>query len=171
MISKPLVHVAQIVHLTCIESNTVSKQTKVRIHMTNITYEFHLVSPKWFSSLWWKPCTYLAWRLALSPNGPEWASTWGSSSRSTIGCVKNDFWAYGMFGVDRAPILHRHKYFLQMDQSEIPHNPRHLGVPSGASKMISKPMVHVAEIMHLSCTDSNTISKQTEARFYMSHVT
>jgi hypothetical protein len=169
-----MVHVAQIVHLTCTKSNTVSKQTKVRIHMTNVTYEFQLVSPKWFSSLWyvqWKPCTYLASRLALSPNGSEWASTWASSSRSTIGCVENDFWAYGMFGADRAPILHRHKYCLQMDRSVISHDPRHLGVPSGVSKMISKPMVHVAEIMHLSCTDSNTISKHTEARFYMSHVT
>jgi hypothetical protein len=39
------------------------------------------------------------------------------------------------------------------------------------SKMISKPMVHFVETMNLSCTDTNTISKQTETRFHMTHVT
>jgi hypothetical protein len=29
---------------------------------------------------------------------------------------------------------------LQMDQNKIPNDPRHLGVPSSASKLISKPM-------------------------------
>jgi hypothetical protein len=41
----------------------------------------------------------------------------------------------------------------------------------GASEMISKPLVRLAQTMHLSCTDSNTISKQTEMRFHMTHVT
>ena len=45
---------------------------------------------------------------------------------------------------------------------DIPLEPRHLGVPSGASKMISESMVHVAQTQHLSCTDTNTISKRTE---------
>jgi hypothetical protein len=58
-----------------------------------------------------------------------------------------------------------------MDQNELPFEPRHLGVPSDASKMISEPMVHLAQTMHLSCTKTNTISKQTETRFYMTHVT
>jgi hypothetical protein len=39
------------------------------------------------------------------------------------------------------------------------------------SKMISEPMVRVAQTMHLSCTDTNTISKWTETRFAMPHVT
>ena len=38
----------------------------------------------------------------------EWVSTWASSPRSTIGCIQNDFWANGMFGANRAPVLHRH---------------------------------------------------------------
>ena len=56
---------------------------------------------------------------------------------------------------------------LQMDQNELPHEPRHLGVPSGVSKTISEPMVRLAQTMHLSCTDPNTVSKRTEMRFHM----
>jgi hypothetical protein len=41
----------------------------------------------------------------------------------------------------------------------------------GVSKMISEPMACLAQIVHLSCTDINIISKQTEMRFHMSHVT
>ena len=32
--------------------------------------------------------------------------------------------------------------------NEIPHDPRHLGVPSGASKTISEPMVRSAQTVH-----------------------
>jgi hypothetical protein len=39
-----------------------------------------------------------------------------------------------------------------------PPNPRHLGVPLGASKTINEPMVCLTQIEHLSCTDANTIS-------------
>jgi hypothetical protein len=46
-----------------------------------------------------------------------------------------------------------------MDQNELPVEPRQLGVPSGLSKMISQPKVHLAQIVHLSCfqTDLNEI--------------
>ena len=37
-----------------------------------------------------------------------------------------------------------------MERSEIPHDPSHLGVPSGASKTISELMVRLAQTMHLS---------------------
>jgi hypothetical protein len=40
--------------------------------------------------------------------------------------------------------------------------PHHLGVPSGASKMISKPMVLLTHTVHLSCIKTSTISKGTE---------
>ena len=40
------------------------------------------------------------------------------SPRSTIRCVQNDFRTYGMFGANRAPILHRH--WLPTDRNEIP---------------------------------------------------
>jgi hypothetical protein len=45
-----------------------------------------------------------------------------------------------------------------MDQNEHPLEPCHLGVPSGASKTIFMSMVQLAQTMHLSCTDTNTIS-------------
>jgi hypothetical protein len=73
------------------------------------TYEFHRVHLKRFLSLGYircKLCTYLASRLALSPNGPKWASTWASSSRNSIGCIQNNWFAYGTFSATGAPILH-----------------------------------------------------------------
>jgi hypothetical protein len=82
-----------------------------KIHRTHVTEEFHHVRPKRVLSLWYshrKPCTYLASKLALSPNRPKRASSWALSPRSTIGCMQIDLWAYGTFGANRAPILHRH---------------------------------------------------------------
>jgi hypothetical protein len=54
---------------------------------------------------------------------------------------------------------------------EILHDPRHLGVPSGASKMISVAMLRLVQNMDLSYTETNTISESTETRFYMTLVT
>ena len=48
MISDPMVHLAQTVHISCIDANTVSKRTETRFHMTHVTYEFHRVRPKGF---------------------------------------------------------------------------------------------------------------------------
>jgi hypothetical protein len=55
--------------------------------------------------------------------------------------------------------------------NEIPHDPRHLGVPSSASKTISVAIVCLVQTVDLSCTKTNTISKWTEMRFYMTHDT
>jgi hypothetical protein len=93
------------------------------------------------------------------------------SPRSSFGCVKNDFRDYGMFGANHAPILRQDYHYLQMDQNKHPLEPRHLGVPSGASKMISKPVVRLVQIVHLSCTDTNVVSKRIETRFHMTHIT
>ena len=82
-------------------SNIVSKWTKMRFHMTHVSYEFYRVCTKQLPSIWYvrrKPCTYPASWLALSPNGPKRASTWASSPRSTIRCVQNYFYAFGTFG-------------------------------------------------------------------------
>jgi hypothetical protein len=111
MISETMVCLAQTMHQSCSNSNTVSKWTKMRFHMTHVTSVFYPVCPQWFSSLWYvrrKPCTYLALRLSLSPNRLKQASTWASSPRSTIRCVQNDFSAYGTFGTNHAPILHQY---------------------------------------------------------------
>jgi hypothetical protein len=165
-ISGPTVCLAQTMHLSFTDTNTISKWTKTWFHKTHVTLEFPRVRPKWFMRLWFvrhKPCTYLASRLALSLNGPNQASTWASSPRSTIGSVQNDFCAYGMFNVNCALILHQH--CLQMDQNEIRHDPRHLGVPSGASKMISEVVVRSAQTVHLSCVKISTIFEWTELSF------
>jgi hypothetical protein len=152
MISEPMVLSMQTMHLSCTNTNTVSKRKEVRLHMTHVTLVFCQVRPKWFPSLWYvrhKLCTYLTSRLALPPNGPsfhlslitkeyhrvrakwflsqwnvwrklctylaptltlspnrkKWDSTWPTSPRNSIGCIKNDFWAYDMFDANRAPIL------------------------------------------------------------------
>jgi hypothetical protein len=52
-----------------------------------------------------------------------------------------------------------------------PPDPHHLGVPSGASKIIYEPMIRLTQIEHLSYTNANTVSKQIEKRFHMTHVT
>jgi hypothetical protein len=109
-ISEPTVHLAQTVHLCWTDTNTISKWTKTRFHMTQVTLEFHRVHLKWFLRQWYfwdKPCTYLMSRLALFLNGLNRASTWASSPRCTIGCVQNNFWANGTFGANCGPILHQ----------------------------------------------------------------
>ena len=52
-----------------------------------------------------------------------------------------------------------------MDRNDLPLDPRHLGVPSDASKMISEPMVLSAQTMRLSCSENYTMSKQTATSF------
>jgi hypothetical protein len=58
-----------------------------------------------------------------------------------------------------------------MDQNEIPHDARHQGVLSGASKTISKPMVRSAQTEHLSCANISTIFKRTESSFHLNLIT
>jgi hypothetical protein len=58
-----------------------------------------------------------------------------------------------------------------MDRNKHTVEPHHLGVPSISSKMIPEPMVRLVQTVHLSCTDTNTVSKQIETRFTMTHIT
>jgi hypothetical protein len=112
---EPMVRLTQTMHLSCIDTNTISKWTKTRFHLSHVTEEFHRVCPKRFLSLWYvwrKPCTYVAPTQTLSPNRPKWDSTWPMSPRSSIGCVQNDFWAYGTLGTKRAPILRQDYHYL-----------------------------------------------------------
>jgi hypothetical protein len=150
-------------HLSCTDTNTISKWTKTRFHMTHVTFEFHRVRLRRLLRLWYvrhKPCTYLASRLAISLNGLDRASTWALSPRSTIRCVQNDFWACGTFRTNRAPILHQDLQYLQTNWIKHPLEPHHLGVPSGASKMIFVPMVRSAQTLHISCIKISTISNE-----------
>jgi hypothetical protein len=76
-----------------------------------------------------------------------------------------------MFDINRAPILHQELHYLQTDRTELLVEPRHLGVPSSASKTISMPMICSLETVHLSCTDTNIVSKRTKMRFHTTYVT
>jgi hypothetical protein len=42
-----------------------------------------------------------------------------------------------MFHANRAPIKHQDENYLQTDQTKLPLEPLHHGVPPGASKMVS----------------------------------
>jgi hypothetical protein len=59
-----------------------------------------------------------------------------------------------------------------MDRNELPFERCHLGVPSGVSKTISKAMEHLAQTVHLSCTETNTAAKtdQNELPFEPCHL-
>ena len=59
---------------------------------------------------------------------------------------------------------------LQTERSETPHDPRHLGVPSGASKMIYEPMVRWTQTVDLSCVKISTISKRSELSLEPHHL-
>jgi hypothetical protein len=135
-------------------------------------YKYHRLHQNDFMNLWYirhKPCTYLVPRLTLSLNRLKRSSTWSMPPRSTIWCAQSYFRAYGTFGINRATILHRD--YLQTDQNKFSLDPRHLGVPSGVSKIISKPMVRLAQTVHLSCAKTNTISKRTETSFHLTYIT
>jgi hypothetical protein len=213
-----MVHLAQTVHLSCTDPNTISKWKEVRFHRTHVTKEFQWVRLKWFSSIWYvrqklstylasrlalspnrpsfhlsliaseyhgvrpkwflsrwyvwrKLCTYLAPALTLSPNRKKWDCIWPTSPRSSIGCIQNDFWAYGTFDANRAPILHQNWHYRQKDQK---HASTRASSPSGTTKCIQNDFWAygcLAQTVHLSCTDTNTVSKLKHAIFHMTHVT
>jgi hypothetical protein len=159
-----MLHLVQTVDLSCTDTNAICKRTETIFYMTHIIWEFNRVRPKWFLSLWYVRrilCTYLESRLPLYPNGPKRASIWASSPRSTIRCVQNDFWGNGTFGTNVHLSCTEIETISKKDRNEILYNPRHLGVPSGASKSVSEAMVRLVQTVDLQCTDTNTISKWT----------
>jgi hypothetical protein len=112
-ISEPMVCSAQTFQLSCLKICTISTRTEMRFHLSLVTYEYHQVHPIRYLSLWYfcrKPCTYLGPALTLSSNGPKQDSTWPTWPRSSIGCDKNDFWAYSMFGANQ-PIFRAYGTF------------------------------------------------------------
>ena len=163
MISTPMVCLAQTMHLSCTDTNTVFKQIKMRFNITH--------SPR--SSIRCVQNDFQANGMFGANRAPILHRHWLPIDRNEIpldprhlgvpsGVSKTIFRANGMFGANRAPILHQH--WLPTDRNEIPLDPHHLGVPSGASKTISEPMVCSAQTVHLSCTDTG--SQQTETRFH-----
>jgi hypothetical protein len=174
MISMPMVCSVQTVHQSWTDTNTVCKRAKTRFHTTHVTYEFHRVRPKLFMSLWFVPrkqCTYLASRIALSPNGPNRAppdprhlGVPSGASKMIHEPIVSLTQTKGYLGPTLTLSQNRSK-------QKIPHDPRHLGVSLGASNTISEPTVHSTQTVHQSCIKSCTISKRTEPSFYLSLVT
>jgi hypothetical protein len=164
----------QTVHLSCTDTNTISKGTKTKFHTTHVTCEFHQVHPKLFMSLWYiqfKPCTYLMSRSAISPNGPNRAPPDPRHLGVPSGVSKTIYEPMVRLTQNRAPILHRRWHCLKADGNEIPHDSRHLEVPSWASNTIYEPMVRSTQTMHQYCIKSSTISKRTEPSFHLRLVT
>jgi hypothetical protein len=89
------------------------------------------------------------------------------SPKNLIGCVQDDFLSLWYLQHKPRTYLAPRLALSLNGLKQLPLEPRHLGLLSGASKMISKPVVHSAETMHLYCTDTNTISKRTEMRFHI----
>jgi hypothetical protein len=95
---------------------------------------------------------YLASRVAVYPNRPNWASTWALATSKTI----------------FEPVLHLEKtlhHCLQTERNEIPADACHLGVLSGVSKTIPslwyvrhKPCTYLASTLALSPNKPNRAS-------------
>ena len=142
--------------------------------MTHVTLVYHQERPKRFLTLWYswcKPCMNLAPMLVPPPNGPKQDSTRPTSPRSSIECVQNDF--PSLWYVRRQPCTHLASRLASSPnaRNELPLEPLHLRVASGASKTISDPTIHLVQTVHLSCTDTNTVSKRSKTRFHLTHVT
>jgi hypothetical protein len=78
---------AQTAHLSCTDTNTISKWTKTIFDMSLVTQENNQVRPKQFYSQWyiWRnPCAYPTPTLTPSPNGLKQELIWPTSSRSSI---------------------------------------------------------------------------------------
>jgi hypothetical protein len=104
MIFEPTACSAQTMHIPYITINTISKLTEMRF-IWHTSPRSSIGSAKMILSLWNvcpKPCTYIAPRLTLSPNGLKGSSTWPTPPRSSIRSAQNDFWAYCMLGINRA---------------------------------------------------------------------
>jgi hypothetical protein len=126
----------QTMDLSCVKISTISKWIEPRFNLSLVTLESHRVCPKRFLCIWYvrcKPCTYLALTLTQSQTQILFSSLryvqrktmhqsciksctitkrtklsfpWASSPRSPIERVQNDFYDYGVFSANHAPILH-----------------------------------------------------------------
>jgi hypothetical protein len=154
-------------HLSCTDTNPVSKQTKTRFHMTHVTYEFHRVCLKLLMNLWYvqcKPCAYLASRLALSPNRPSRTPPDPRRLEVPSGVSKM---IYGPMVrlIETEHLSCTNANTVSSRSKRVPHDPRHLGVPSVATNTISEPTGLSMQTMHQSCIKGSTISKWTEPSF------
>jgi hypothetical protein len=99
IISEPMICSTQSVHLLCVKISSMSKHTESSFHLSLVTEEYHWMRPNWLLSLRYirhKSCTYHALMLTVFKR-TQTDSKWPTSPWSSIGCVQNNFWAYGTF--------------------------------------------------------------------------
>jgi hypothetical protein len=99
-------------------------------------------------------------KISTTPNGPSFHLSLVTSVYHRV-CPKwflSRWYVCGKQCTYLVPTL----TLSHMKRSEIPHDPHHLGVPSGASKMFSEPMVRSTQTVHLSCIKISTISEWKE---------
>jgi hypothetical protein len=151
MIYEPVVHLARTMHLLA------SKLALSPNGRNEIPHDpHHLLVPSCAPKLIFELVVRSAQTMhlsctntTLSPDGPKWGSTWPASPRSSIRYVQNDFRASSTFSANCGPILHQHWYYVQTDRNRLPHDLRHLAVPSCAWKTICEPMVRSTQTVHL----------------------
>jgi hypothetical protein len=134
---EPMVRTMHTVHLSCVKISTISKYTKMSIHSSLITKEYHRVRPKRFLTLWYvwcKLCTYHALTLTLSPNGLKRDSTWPMSPWRSIGCDQQRFPSVWYDRRKLCTYLVSRLTLTPKGRNEHPLEPHHLGVPSGPVK-------------------------------------
>jgi hypothetical protein len=124
-----MVRSMQIVHLSCVKISTISKRTKLSLE------HHHLGVPSGASKVIFEPLVHLARTVHLS-----------CTDTNTVSKQKEERFPWPTS--PRSSILHWQWHYLETKRREIPHDPRHLGVLSGTSKTIPKPMVHWMQTVH-----------------------
>jgi hypothetical protein len=158
-----MVHSAQIVHLSSVKISTITKQTETSIHLSLFPLEFHMFYAKQFLSLgyvWHKPCT-----------DTNTVSKW-TKTRFTMNHV-----IYEFHRVRPKPFLGQ--WYVQCKPctylaSRLALSPNGLKSHWDTIGYVQNDYwAHgtFGATMHLSCTYTNTVSKRTEIRFDMTHIT
>jgi len=165
-----MVRSTQTAHLSCVKISTISTRTEMSFQLSLITGALKMMS---------KPMLHLAQTMHLS-----WTDTSTISKRNETSSHKTNITkVLHRVRPNRFPCLwYVRRKSVQLyctdannvskqTENEISHDPRHLGVPPGASKTISKTMVRSTQTAHLSCVKFSTISTWTKTSFYLSLVT
>jgi hypothetical protein len=139
MIFEPMVRLAQTVHLSCVKINTISKWTKLRFHLSLLTSEYHWVRPKQF----YEPMVPLVQTIHLSCTDTNTVSE-RTETRFHMTHITYEFHRLrpkrflSLWYVWHKPYIYLAPTLILSTNGPKrgQHDPRHLGVPSGASKKI-----------------------------------
>ena len=147
MISEPMVRSTQTVHLSCVKISTISEKDRNELPLQPC----HLVVPSSASKIISKPMVRLALTMHLSCTDTNTDSK-RKEARFHMTHVIYEFHRVhpkrfpSLWYVRCKPCtyLASRLALCPKGRNELPLEPHHLGVPSGAAKMISEPMVRLA---------------------------